>query len=134
MAIVGFGFDKILVNKKETKTQYKVQNNINVISLSESKLPVGKEDVPVIKITFDYLVDYEEAGKVELSGYVMYLDVVQKIKEILEKWKKDEKMPTEFGASIYNFIINRVSVKALQLEEDIGFPLHISLPKIMPKK
>jgi len=69
-----------------------------------------------------------------MLGNVLYFDNEEKIKELKDKWKKDEKVPTDFGALIYNFIIVKTTIKALQLEEDLGLPLHISMPKITKKQ
>ena len=134
MPIVGFGFDKISIEKKEYAKQVKIQNNINVVSLEESKLVIGKEQKPSIKANFDYSVDYERTGNLQMLGHVVYFDTEEKIKEILEKWKKEQKMQGDFGTLIYNFIIVKSSIKALQLEEDLGLPLHVSMPKIVQKK
>ena len=134
MPVIGFGFDKINVEKKESLKEYKVKNNINVLTIEESKLQIGKDSKPAIRALFEFIVDYEKAGKVELKGFLMYFDTETKIKEILDGWKKEEKLPSDFGALLYNQVINKSTIKALELEESVGFPMHIVLPKVQPKK
>ena len=56
------------------------------------------------------------------------------MKEIVKKWKKDNILTEDLGFSVYNFILAKCSVKALELESEVGLPLHIRLPKIIPKK
>ncbi|MBI2148714.1 hypothetical protein HYU23_03465 [Candidatus Woesearchaeota archaeon] len=134
MPIVGFNFDKISVEKKSSLSKEdKIQNNVNVRDIKESKLKIDKNEVKSLKIEFDFSVDYSKAGNLQLLGNLIYLENEPKISELLNMWDKDKKMQTEFGAQIYNFIINRCSIKALQLEEDVGLPLHIILPKVKPK-
>ena len=134
MPIVGFGFDKINGERKEFIKKVKIENKINVTSLKESKLMIGKEEKAALKAVFEFNVDYESAGKLQMIGHVVYFDTDEVIKDLLEKWKKDEKIPVDFGTLVYNFIISKCSIKALQLEEDLGLPLHISFPRIVQKK
>ncbi|MBS3152516.1 hypothetical protein J4230_03850 [Candidatus Woesearchaeota archaeon] len=134
MPIVGFGFDKIYGERKEFAKQVKIENNIKITSLKDAKIVIGKDEKVALRVEFDYTVRYEKAGTLQMLGNVLYFDNEEKIKELKDKWKKDEKVPTDFGALIYNFIIVKTTIKALQLEEDLGLPLHISMPKITKKQ
>ena len=134
MPIVGFGYEKISVERKETTKQVEITNNVNFTSLKETKMKIGNEEKPAVKANFDYSVDYQEAGKLQMIGYVVFYDTEAKVKEYLDLWKKQQKLATEFGAHLYNFIIAKASIRALQLEEDLSLPLHITLPRVVPKK
>ena len=51
-------------------------------------------------------------------------------------WNKDKKMPENFRMTLFNLILRKSSLKALQLEEEMNLPTHIQLPtlKIGDKK
>ena len=42
-------------------------------------------------------------------------------------------MPDEFQLTFLNIIIHKSAPKAMQLEEDLGIPFHIPLPRIARK-
>jgi hypothetical protein len=52
-------------------------------------------------------------------------------KEVLKQWK-DKKLPEEFRLNIFNVILKKVSLKALQFEEELNLPPHIPLPSFKP--
>ncbi len=135
MPIIGSSFDKISVERKgKLSREEEIKNHVNVKSLEATKMSIGPTEKDALKIFFEFTVNYGKAGKIELLGSVLYLDSEENIKEILNTWKKTQKMSPEFGAQVYNFIIHKCSLKALQLESDIGFPLHIILPEVKVKK
>ena len=37
-------------------------------------------------------------------------------------------LPEEFRLSVFNLILKKSSLKALQLEEELNIPLHIAMP------
>ena len=49
---------------------------------------------------------------------------------------KDKKMPDDFRNTLFNLILRKASLKALQLEEEMNLPIHMQLPtlKIGEKK
>src|SRR3989338_4706321 len=135
MPIIGFAFNKINVERTGnlTKTD-KIQNNVKVTSIKESKMRMGQEEKESVNVSFEFTVDYSKAGKLELLGTIVYFESPDKVKVILQEWSKEEKMPQEFGVLMYNYIIKKCVVKSLALEEDMGLPLHIVLPKVQVKK
>ena len=57
----------------------------------------------------------------------------KEVKDVLKEWK-DKKLNESFRISIFNIILRKASVKALQLEEDINIPPHFSLPFLNTNK
>ena len=135
MPIVGFGFDKINIEKKEQFTKEdKINNNIRVESLKEFKIKTSdKEESDAILMTFEFGLDYGKAGNLELKGHIIFYDNEEKVKELLESWTKNKKLPPDFGTYIFNFIMLKSNVKALELEEEVGLPLHLKLPRFKIK-
>ncbi len=135
MPIIGFGFDKMGAERKAQITkQDKIQNNIKVTSIKATKVRISNEEKEAITVLFEFIVDYSNAGKLELLGHIIYYETPDKLKTIRENWDKNEKMPPEFGALIYNFILGKANIKALQLEEETGLPLHVKLPRVKIKQ
>ena len=54
-------------------------------------------------------------------------------KEILKEWKS-KKIEETLKVQLLNFIISKVSIKALELEEDLDLPYHLPFPKISKKQ
>lgn len=135
MPIVGFGFDKVSIERKEQFTKDdKVNNSIGVESLKEFKIKTSdKDEKDAITVNFGFGLDYGKAGNLELKGHVIFYDTEEKVKELLEAWNKNKKLPADFSTFIFNFIMLKSNVKALELEEEVGLPLHLKLPRFKIK-
>ena len=135
MAIVGFNFNKILIEKKKTtKTgQINVTSGINIKG-------VFKEDVKIVKdkdtlaFSFEFTINYTpDIAKLDFEGELMYLADTKKAKEILEFWKKNKKIKEDIEMPVLNTILTKCNIKALTIENDMGLPTHIKLPYIGKK-
>jgi len=134
MRLINFNFTKINVERlkeKADKITFNTKIDINSIDSFKSELKI-KEDL--LKIDFVYTVSYEpEFAKVELGGSFI-LSVEPKIaKEVLNGWK-DKKTSEEFRVAIFNVIMKKSNIKALQLEDEIGLPIHVPMPSLSPQK
>ncbi len=131
MPIVGFGFEKISIEKKEPyNREDQIKNKIRVIDIKDSKLKADdKKEMPALMVTFSFEIDYGRAGNLELKGYVLYYDAEKVLKEIYNDWTKEKKLPPALSTQIFNFILLKSNIKGLQLEEEVGLPLHLRLPR-----
>lgn len=131
MPIVSFGFDKIHIEKKELyNREDQIKNNIRLEDLKETKLKTdSKKEMPALIAKFSFEIDYGRAGNLELKGYVIYYDTEKVLKEINDEWTKGKKLPIVFSAQIFNFVLLKSNIKGLQLEEEVGLPLHLRLPR-----
>mgnify|MGYP001576040919 FL=1 len=50
-------------------------------------------------------------------------------KEFIKSWKNKE-IPKDRMINLYNFILKKCSVRALQLEEDLNLQPHIPFPQV----
>ena len=107
--IVGFGFTKIIAEKK-TPAQGKVDvnNNISIKSIE----------------TTDF----------SLVGEIIYVDEPKNTKEILEYWNKEKKIKNEIMASILNAILSKCNIQALIISQEINLPPPIPMPKVSINK
>lgn len=131
MRLIGFNFTKINAEKfKEGFGNVKFNTKIDISSIDSLKSDVIKTKDELIKVDFSYVISYEpDFAKLELAGNII-LSVEPKIaREVLKGWK-DKQTSNEFRIFLFNIILRKSNIKALQLEEEIGLPNHIPLPSL----
>ncbi len=133
MEIVGFQFNKINIERfKEIKGQLKIDSNIQIDSIEKEKIELFGEK-PTLKFFFTNTINYnpDKFAEIIFKGEITTLLEEKQNIEILKNWKK-KKIDDQIRFRLFNFILNRCSLKALQLEQDLNIPLHIPLPRINP--
>ena|SRR3989344_2461549 len=133
MPIVGFSFDKIAVEKKNSiKGKINISSDIKIEGVEESKLSIDK---PCLKINFNFDVKYEpNIGHIILGGHIFYLESADKIKTIVKDWKSTKKLPETMSLDILNTILTKCNIESLILSEKINLPPQIPLTRMVPKK
>jgi hypothetical protein len=131
MQIIGFNLTKILVEREEKiEGKLEVKQNIDIAEVSKEKIPFS--DNEAIKINFNFIVNYEpEFAKLILEGYLVILVDKDEMKKFLKAWK-NKKLPEPTNISLFNFIMNKCNIKALNLEDELNLPFHVPMPKINP--
>ncbi|MCH8003821.1 MAG: hypothetical protein IH934_04260 [Nanoarchaeota archaeon] len=134
MTIIGFNFTKIEAEKKELiKGKININNNLAIKNVEEKKLSLSNEKQKVLSFTFEFTAKYDpNVGSISFTGNVLSMDDSKKVKEILDGWKKDKKLPKEFMPNILNTIMSKCNIQALILSEQINLPPPIPLPKLAP--
>ncbi|MBT6995566.1 hypothetical protein HN865_05350 [Candidatus Woesearchaeota archaeon] len=129
MSIVGFNFEKIMIEKKgKVNSNLKIKSNLSITDVDQEKLNVTSSG-DVIKFNFEYTADYDPGvGKIQLLGNLLYMEDKDKVKVLLEDWKKDKKLPKPLMAQIFNTILAKSNIKALSLTQEVNLPPHIKLP------
>lgn len=129
MRLVGSRFTKINAErnpnfngKLEIKTNIKIQN-----------LEKIKESKETIKIEYIFNIDYADLGEITIEGILFLALDAKKTKELI-KLQKEKKFNTPEFITITNTIIQKASIKAFELEEELGLPIHIKLPTVNPKE
>jgi hypothetical protein len=129
MRLINFNFTKLNSERlKDTVSEIKFNTKIDILSISPVKSDFLRIKEELIKIDFTYSVLYEPGlAKVELGG-TMVLSIEPRIaREVLKGWKEKE-TPEEFRLFMFNTILRKSSLKALQLEEDLNLPPHLPFP------
>lgn len=132
MRVIGFNFTKISIERLEEAArptgELKINTQMDVPELKEVKTDILKTKEEIIAAKFTYGVNYDpDFAKIELEGKIL-LAVDPKIaKEVLKQWKK-KKIPEEFRLLLFNVILKKSSLKALNLEEELNLPLHMPMP------
>ena len=131
MKILGFNFDKISIEKLSNKVEnLKVNTKIDISEIKEVKSDFLKTKEEIVNIKFSYDINYDpNFAKINLAGNIILSINPKVLKEVLKQWK-DKKMPEEFRISVFNIILRKSNLKALQLEEEMNLPLHIPMPSI----
>lgn len=135
MKLVGFNFTKISVEKTgDSYKNLKLNTKIDISKIDTVDSPFFNGEEDLIKVKFLYTIEYNpNIAKIELGGDIL-LGVEKTLsKGIIEAWK-EKKISEEFRILIFNLILKKANVKALELEEQIGLPLHIPMPSLKKQK
>jgi len=128
MKIIGFNLTKLSGDKNpDFLGKLEVKSNINLVSIEKEKLDLSKQDA--VKVIFEFKIDYGTLGSVLLSGNLFLILDSKTNKEVLSGWK-DKNLSNDIKVPILNIILQKASLKALQLEEELGLPPHISFPRL----
>jgi len=131
MKILGFNYTKINVEKnKELSKDLKISNKIDVLGISEVKQDVLKSKDEVLAVKFSYSIEYSPGiASVNLEGTIMLSTDSEMAKDVMKKWKNKE-TPEEFRIPLFNIIFRKAGLKALELEDEMNLPLHMSMPTL----
>jgi hypothetical protein len=134
MKLLGFNFNKISVEKlSEKPAETKVNTNINVSEIKPVKVAMLKSKEDVLGVKFTYNVSYSPGyAEVDLQGAIMISLEPKVAKQVIKEWET-KKMSQTFQEPLFNLILAKSSVKALQLEEEMNLPFHIPLPSLKPQ-
>lgn len=125
--LVGFKYNKLNVERnEELKGELKITPNKNIQSVEKFKSESKQE---ILQINFQFNIDYSSLGKIELSGKMFLATDSKTHKDALDGWK-DKKLDNKINLVILNTIMQKASLKALELEEEMNLPPHIQLPRL----
>ena len=129
MKVLGFSFNKISIERlKNNQENLKINTEIDVPEITSLKTDLFKGKDEVIEAKFVYNVKYNpEMAKVELAGSVIFSIEAKRAKQILKDWKK-KKISEDFRLTLFNVILRKSTLKALELENELNLPLHIPMP------
>lgn len=134
MKLLAFNLKKVNAEKFSTKVEnLKINTHIDVSSIEEIKSDIFKFKEEALSISFSFKIEYEPSyASIEIGG-ILLLSVDSKIsKEVLKQWK-DKQIPDDFKMPLFNLILQKSSIRAIQLEEELNLPLHFQLPSLIKK-
>lgn len=131
MRLIGFNFTKINAEKfSENPQGIKINTGIDISDIREVKSTFFKTKEEMIAVSFEYSISYEpKFAKLSFSGNVLFGVDSKKAKEVFKMWK-EEKVPEDFRLGVFNVILKKSSLRALQLGEEMNLPPHFPLPSI----
>ena len=133
MKVLDFEFKKINAEKINNFNQEpKIESNIDLIEIKKIETD-NKNKEEILEILFSYILNFSpNLAKIEFKGKIIVKDDEKIIKEILSQWK-NKKLPEQAKVIIFNIILTKSNIKALELEDELKIPYHISLPKLKIK-
>ena len=127
--LVGSKFTKLDAERKQNFTgKLTLNTNIKI-----KKLEKTEELKDTLKISYSFEVDYGDLGGITIEGILFISTNSKLIKDLLKSWN-NKKFDTPEHIQITNLIIQKASIKAFELEEELGLPIHIRLPTLGAKK
>jgi hypothetical protein len=139
MALIGFNFTKINVEKKKAANgKVNITNNLSFTKIKEAKVNfVDKKSA--INLEFEFKCKYEpDLGSIELKGSAIELLEPDKAKEALDLWKKEKKLPPVIAQKVLNSLLSKCYIESLILSNSMNLPPPVPLPKVKvnekPKK
>ena len=135
MRVVGFNFTKISIEKLKAEAEnIKIDTDISVLDIKQAKSGVFKTKEELLEAKFSYNVNYDpDFVKVGLDGRVLLAVEPKVAKDVLKQWKKKQ-MPEDFKFLLFNMILRKSTLKALNLEDEMNLPLHLPLPSLKKQK
>ena len=134
MRLIGFNFTKIYVERfKGFDKDLKVNTNIDISDVKKTDIDFFKSKEEFVSVKFKYSINYEpDSAKIEFEGDMIVSAEPKQIKDLMKKWEKKD-VSDEFRPFLFNIILRKSNVRAIQLEEEMNLPFHIPLPRISPK-
>jgi len=135
MKIIGFNFNKVYIERfSDDLKGLKTNTNIDVKNIKQLKQELFHTKEEVLEIKFGYDVDYSpDIAKISLFGNIILLVDSKTAKQFIKEWK-NKKVPEKYKLTIFNVIIKKSNLKAIQLEDEMNLPLHLSLPSLKEVK
>ena len=132
MAIVGFEYNKIDVQKKDSaKGNINISNNVSIIDVAANDLVIGGAKQSGIKFSFEYRSEYNpDYAKILLGGSIIYLADEKKTKDILNDWKKSKKLSKDIAGQIINSILTKCNIQSIILANTVNLPPPVPMPKV----
>jgi len=129
MKIIGFTINKIQAERKNpVKDKLEIKSGLNIEDITKETVDISKNSA--IKFDFTYSVDYTpDVAEIKIKGSVIAIDEKDESKDLLKEWKK-KKFNSPLKIPLFNFIMDKCTIKSLELEEQLGIPFHIPLPRL----
>jgi hypothetical protein len=137
MRAIGFSFKKINVEKLASNSLEDIKINANIeipeiFSVKPTDLLKPKDEL--LGVRFVYTLSYEpDFAKLAFSGEIVLEVDPKSAKEILKAWKENKEMLEEFKMLVFNIILRKCNLKALEIEDEMNLPLHMPMPTIQQK-
>jgi len=131
MKIVGFNYNKINIERiSDSFKNLKINTHLDIEDIKKLEIDFLHNDEEILGIKFKYMINYDpNIAKIEFEGNILITTSPETSKEILKKWKNKEILE-EIKIPVFNNIMRKSSVKALQFQEEMNLPFHIPFPSI----
>ena len=129
MRLIGFNLTKMNLEKKSDNFKgIKINTGIDLLEIKEVNSTLFNSQEPILMIKFNQYVNYDkDVASLSFYGNLIVSTDQKQAREVFDKWK-DKKLPEDFKLTIFNLIFKKITLKALQMEEELNLPPHIPFP------
>jgi len=132
ISFLNLKFNKIDAYRSiDFKGDIKIKQNIKINTLEKFKSLNAKEETT--KITYSFEISYGDLGYVNIEG-LLFISTDLKTQKNLIKNFEDKKINMPENMTLMNIIIEKTSIRAIQLEEEMSLPVHIKIPLLKIKE
>ena len=131
MKVLGFNYDKISIEKLSNNFEgLTINSGIDISEIKSVKSGFLRSTGEIVVIKFKYLINFvPNIAQIDFLGNLL-LELEPRIsRELFKQWK-DKKIHEEFKLALFNLIIKKCNIKALQLEDELNLPYHIPFPSL----
>lgn len=134
MKLIGFNLTKVSYERINLSLDnLKIDTSINLSSIEELK-DGPKDKNKYLEVKFIYNINYSpKVAKIELGGTLIVSAEEKTAKDILSEWKS-KKLKEETRVALFNAILIKCNIKAVQIEDDLRLPTHFQLPSLKTSK
>ncbi|MBT6995734.1 hypothetical protein HN953_03895 [Candidatus Woesearchaeota archaeon] len=111
----------------------KITMNQNIKVKTMEKFKPKDSKMESLKANYSFEIDYGDLGKVEVEGILFVGADSKTLKAILSEYEA-KKFDSAEQVAIMNMIIQKASLRAFEIEDELGLPIHIRLPQLSPKQ
>ncbi|MBU0532386.1 hypothetical protein KKB44_02735 [Candidatus Micrarchaeota archaeon] len=102
------------------------------INISLEDVAKGEEN---LEITYVYTASYNEnAGEIKIKGLLMAKEEAKRVKEIVDKWKKEKKIPEDYATQVLSAVNYSGSANGTLLARVLGLTAPLIPPRIQLSK
>ena len=111
----------------------KVTLDTNIKINSIEKFNPENSKIDSLKIDAIFQINYGDLGEVEIGGQ-FFLSTDNENTEKIIKTFEEKRLDTQEHLAIINLIMQKFSIKAFEIEEELSLPIHIRLPSLSKKE
>lgn len=136
MAILSFSFKKMSIERKKApRGKMSIKHNARIEEVDAAKFTVGTQTQQAVRVGFTFTADYSpEIANINLQGELLWVDAPEKVKETLELWSKEQKLPKDAMVPIYNTVLQRSLMQSFSLTKELSLPPPVKLPRFTPDR
>jgi len=133
MKVLGFNFNKMSAERfpqKSSEGALKLGTDIVILEINPVNSDLFNTKDEFLGVKFSYTINYNpDYAKIEFLGEIVISLDSKEAKEVLKEWK-NKKLLEDFKIFVFNIILKKSNLKALELEDEMNLPLHLPLPSV----
>ena len=135
MPIIKTELYKITAERKLVAENAKVNINNNISIKDVLPTDLDRDGKKMIKFNFSFECKYDpEIGNIVIEGQVFFVEEAKLVKEILESWEKDKRVPTAVMEQVINVALHKSNIQAIKSADEISLPSPMPMPTVSSKK